>query len=557
MLSSANVRDGPRHVESVCVSLSDDHSHNWHSDFDNVIWTRIQCITRIDQIAYGPWIHRRLSTRTYGPESQNTLLYDLRLKTLSDFYLDDHGSHPLSCRNFHRRNCTSATRIRTNSNICVYICVCISGVWAWLSRQWFLDRVLSTPLLVRLAGRLDDYFSVAKCHCFWQHQLLFRKMSLHHHCDLPDVLDSWNHLWQSRLQSSKWYHMLLRTASLLYPSRPQFSSPVSLSTSSWCRLLRHPWLRPGRLPRSLLEWLIQKYNVLQLWHLAQLILKLPFYLSSLSCDGLSRSTMSNTLCLLNSERDFVGWASKTVQSRLTLSQMRPALNLVDFAEHTSSSKPISKWSEAFSTMRVIRRPSDKKKTSTPLHPDHVPRHCIVNSLLQSTRIPSWFLHVPLSLFSLLFSPLPLFMWRDTVSRNDFPYFCCVLQSLSDDTRIPLIRWPSKKTTPFMIAPTCLSSTSLLGHHCFWVWALSSTTMRTLRAWSQMCLACTGTAFDGFYHRSAANTKALKLSRFMNFRLNDGRVVAMLSWQAKPVSVRQTNSHFERMYNGPFLLLRKW
>ena len=123
---------------------------------------------------------------------------------------------------------------------------------------------------------------------------------------------------------------------------------------------------------------------------------------------------------------------ETVKSQLTLSQMRPALNLVDFAGHTSS------------TMRIIRRPSGKKKTSTPLHLDHVPRHCIVNKLLQSTRIPSWFLCVPLSLFSLLFSPLLLFMWKDTVSRNDFPYFCCVLQSLSDDTRTPLNRWPSKR-----------------------------------------------------------------------------------------------------------------
>ena len=49
------------------------------------------------------------------------------LETLSDFFLNDHGSPTLSCKNFHHWKCTSATRIRTNSNICVYICVYISG----------------------------------------------------------------------------------------------------------------------------------------------------------------------------------------------------------------------------------------------------------------------------------------------------------------------------------------------------------------------------------------------------------------------------------------------
>ena len=393
--------------------------------------------------------------------------------------------------------------------------------WACLSRQWFLDRALSIrssrdSLFVLMTIFLSQSVTThARSSTSCEKCLLIITVTFRMSSTAKIISGS------LRLHSSKWHHMLLPAASLLYPSRPQFSSPASLLTPTWCRLLRLPWLRsvlrssPSLdeidVTRSLLEWLIQQYNVQQLWHLAQLILKLPFYLSSLSCDGLSRprldsvrrSTMSNTLYLSFSERGMrtlsgissdelrnwsestntvTNWDHRSISS--TSLDTRPPQNLF-----RNEAKLSQRW-ELIDVLLITRKFLRLFISTTSL--------VIVSSIVCS-RVRDFHLDFCVTLcLSSLSSSLPFCSLCGKIQCLETIFLTSVvLQSLSDDTRTPLKRWPSKNTfITFRVRESLMnrrSRTNLL--------------LLRMRGTHQCANTWSGTSHTDVIHKEATNAVA--------------------------------------------------
>ena len=117
-----------------------------------MVWSRTQCITRINKVACSPWAHRSLSTGAHGIEKPCVI------ETLSGFFAQ-RPRKPI----FHRKNPPHLEVYKLVENhsdlkysyghFCLHIVflhVLVTTLVPW-------PRA-ANPVLVRLAVCLDDYF---------------------------------------------------------------------------------------------------------------------------------------------------------------------------------------------------------------------------------------------------------------------------------------------------------------------------------------------------------------------------------------------------------------